>query len=79
MDGGKVREMKISGCVTQGEYAYQQKVYVKPIAHQYSDDPSNQYTKYSCPVCESLKNRFSIPWGLSNCPQCNVNLIWTEV
>lgn len=70
--------MRIKGKVTDGKFAFERKTYVKPIAHEYSDDPSNWYTKYGCPVCEALNNRFSILYGLRNCPQCNVNLIWEE-
>lgn len=72
--------MKIEGKVTDGELAYQRKTYVKPISHCYGVMPNGQHAvKYSCPVCEALNNRFSFPYGENNCPQCNVNLTWTEV
>lgn len=64
----------INGHVSKHHLACKKITYVKPIKHHYS----GLYTKYSCPICDALGNKHSIPEGFANCPQCNVNLIWTE-
>ena len=70
--------ISISGEVTEGKYAYQRKSYVRPRKHYYNSDSEEPYIKYGCPICEMFENKHSLPKGILNCPQCNVNLLWRE-
>ena len=63
----------INGNVSKHHLAYKTITSVKPIKHEYP----GLHPKYSCPVCDALGNKYSIPEGFANCPNCNVNLIWT--
>ena len=60
--------------ISKGEHTYQKVTVVKPVKHNYS----NGAAKWSCPICDALGNKHSVPEGMSNCPQCNVNLYWNE-
>lgn len=68
----------IKGKVTEAKYAYQRKTYVKPREHHYENKGEKPYIKYGCPVCDLLGNKHQVSFGESNCPQCNVNLLWEE-
>lgn len=68
----------LMGKVIEAKYAYQRITYVKPMENHYEDVGEKPYIKYNCPVCESLGNKHSLSTGISNCPLCNVNLLWEE-
>jgi len=70
--------MDIKGFVTDENLVCNRKTYVYPIEHHYENEDEKPYIKYSCPVCESLGNKFSMTYGTSNCPLCNVNLLWDQ-
>lgn len=64
------------GYVTESNVSYKRKTYMRPVKHNYSDDEHPNYYKYSCPVCDMLGNRHQVTVGDTNCPLCNVNLLW---
>lgn len=64
------------GYVTESNVCYKRKTYMRPVKHNYSDDEHPNYYKYSCPVCDILGNRHQVTVGDTNCPLCNVNLLW---
>ena len=66
------------GYVTESNICCKRKTYMRPIKHDYSDDECPNYYKYSCPVCDMLGNRHQVTVGDTNCPLCNVNLMWEE-
>lgn len=68
----------ISGYVTKANAVHKMITYVYPIKHDYSDKDHPNYFKYSCPVCEALGNKHQVHKGDTNCPLCNVNLMWEE-
>ena len=63
------------GRVASANLVYKKKTYIQPVKHHYSDGS----IKYSCPICDAMRNKHSISEGLSNCPLCNVNLTWEGV
>ncbi|MEK4983642.1 AbrB/MazE/SpoVT family DNA-binding domain-containing protein [Bacillus sp. FSL K6-6540] len=69
------RRPPFEGKVMDSEYAYQRSAFVRPIEHHY-DNGEASYIKYGCPVCEILGNVHQVLVGTSNCPLCNVNLLW---
>ncbi len=64
------------GYVTDAKYICQKITYMRPIRHDYSDVENPNYYKYSCPVCDMLGNNHQVSKEDTNCPLCNVNLLW---
>lgn len=72
----KVVDKLDQGYVTESNVSYKRITYMRPVKHDYSDDEHPNYYKYSCPVCDILGNRHQVTVGDTNCPLCNVNLLW---
>lgn len=68
----------LKGKVTEAEVSYKRITYVKPTENHYGKVAEKPYIKYGCPVCDLLGNKHQVPIGASNCPLCNVNLVWEE-
>lgn len=67
-------ELRLSAAVS-GEKSYQYHARIVPIVRNYGDG----YRKYSCPICDSLGLKFSLPRGSDNCSCCGVNLYWEDI
>lgn len=68
--------LELQGYVKDEEITCKKHVKVKPIAHHYENNNEKPYIKYSCPICEALGNKHSVPTGADNCTLCGVNLAW---
>ena len=67
-----------------------QRVSLRPVEHHYETEGEEEYTKYSCQLCESIAKsypnklmdkdeqfiQFSLPKGIDRCPCCGVYINW---
>lgn len=72
------QQINVSTVLIKGQYTHEDKVYVRPEPHYYSNRETGELEeiKWTCPICGKASRQRIHPdhYGKGRC--CGVNLIW---